>query len=151
MKSLILSSILLVALPWYLVAETHPAVQAALEYQLPANTCGEQVIVLINESTGPAQESGATSFFEGSSTASVSDIDGYERKRLERKEKRRLLCVTDYKETLLAAFEALKNSAQHGISREQADIILKNMALIQSVYMTPNGRIEETSNTLPGG
>ena len=36
-------------------------------------------------------------------------------------------------------FASLKDSAQHGLTRAQADIILANMAEIQRVYLSPEG------------
>jgi hypothetical protein len=87
----------------------------------------------------PTQDSGSSNFFEGSNTGEVSDVDGYSRKRLQRKEKRWRKCVATYKADLLGDMQQLKDSASHGLTREQADSILKHMALIQKVYMTPEG------------
>jgi hypothetical protein len=115
-------------------------VQAALDYELRENTCSKPRI-FSDESTvmAPTQDSGSSNFFEGSNTGEVSDVDGYSRKRLQRKEKRWRKCVATYKADLLGDMQQLKDSASHGLTREQADSILKHMALIQKVYMTPEG------------
>ena len=136
---------MLLAVPVSTLADVHPEVQAAINYELPVNTCGKKVAVDGANVTAPAQESGGVSFFEGSSTASVSDVDSYSRKRLERKEKRRQKCVKKYKQVLLDDSERLKASAQHGLTQQQAKAILSNMALIQKVYMTQNATLEEVA------
>ena len=129
-------------------AEPHKVVQAALDYELRENTCTKPKVIAQNTtSTAPAQDTGSASFFEGSSTAQVSDVDGYTRRRQEKKEKRWRKCVAEYKEDLLDDIQRLKGSAQHGLTQAQADTILGNMALIQKVYMTPEGVLEETAQT----
>ena len=57
--------------------------------------------------------------------------------RKERKMKRWKKCTKKYKDGLLVDMEDLKASAQHGLNQEQADIILANMAKIQTAYMSP--------------
>ncbi len=147
MKFPIITLTVLVLAPWSVFAETPKPVQAALDYQLPENTCTKPRIIA-SESTvlAPAQDGGGggSNFFQGSNTGDVSDIDGYSRKRIERKEKRWRKCVATYKADLLDDMQQLKGSASHGVTQEQADSILKNMALIQQVYMTSEGVLEST-------
>ena len=146
MKSTIILSYFLLTLPCLASAEIHQAVQDSLDYQLPKNTCSRPRIILPGDAgdTGgtvspPAQANGSTEFFVGSSGSEVSELDSYTRRRLKSKEQRWRKCVASYKVTLLQDMEALKGSANHGITQAQANIILTNMALIQKVYMTEDG------------
>lgn len=146
MKSTIILSCFLLTLPCLASAEIHQAVQDSLDYQLPENTCSRPRIILPGDTgdTGgtvlpPAQANGSTEFFVGSSGSEVSEMDSYTRRRLKSKEQRWRKCVASYKVTLLQDMEALKGSANHGITQAQANIILTNMALIQKVYMTEDG------------
>lgn len=142
MKLRLFLSVLALLLPGLVLAEPHQAVQAALDYQLRENTCAKPKIILQDKSiTAPAQESSGVSFFEGTSTADVSDIDVYTRERAQRKEKRWRKCVAVYKEDLLGDMERLKGSAQHGLTQEQSKTILGHMAHIQKVYMSPEGAL----------
>ena len=143
---------LLVALlaPWAGHAEVHKAVQAALDYEIPENTCKKPKATFTEKSvTAPAQDAGSASFFEGSSTSNVTDTDSYTRNRVARKEKRWKKCVDKYKKGLLADMETLKSSAQHGLTQAQANTILAKMAAIQAVYMTPDGVLEEDQAEAP--
>jgi hypothetical protein len=143
LKTIVVTTTLILFAPVVFGEETHPAVQSAMTYTLPENTCGSDAyIILDTETTPPSQASGSTSFFEGSSTASVSDVDGYARKRLERKEKRRQQCITKYKDGLLKDIDKLKGSAKHGLTQDQAQTILANMKMIQEVYMSKDGFLE---------
>ena len=140
MKIFTLCGFLILLVPAISLAETHPKVQAALDYQLPGNTCGTKPKSF--ESSGeaigkPVQESGALTVFEGSGAEEMSDVDSYTRKRQERKMARWKNCTKEYKSGLLEDMEALKASAQHGITQPQANIILENMASIQQAYMAP--------------
>jgi hypothetical protein len=140
MKVLRFSSFLILLMSTISFAENHPEVQAALDYQLPENTCGKKPKSF--ESSGeaigqPVQESGALTVFEGSGADEMSDVDSYTRKRQERKMTRWKNCTREYKSGLLADMEALKSSAQHGLTQPQANIILENMATIQQAYMAP--------------
>ena len=76
----------------------------------------------------------------------MTDVDSYTIKRYERKKKRWEKCVDQYKSKLMKDFERLKNSAQHGLTQDQADQILANMATIQQVYLSPEGLDEEAAN-----
>ena len=140
MKVLRFSGFLILLMSTISFAENHPEVQAALDYQLPENTCGKKPKSF--ESSGeaigqPVQESGALTVFEGSGADEMSDVDSYTRKRQERKMARWKNCTKEYKSGLLADMEALKASAQHGLTQPQANIILENMASIQQAYMAP--------------
>ncbi len=108
---------------------THKKVQAALDWELPVNKCkkprrpGANNIALV----------------DGEGATRSYDIDSYELGRYQRKEKRWKKCVAKYKKKLLNEFEDLKSSAQYGMTKQQADIVLGKMARLQSVYMTPDG------------
>ena len=144
MKSLVLMSCLLLALPGLVFGETHKDVQAALDYQQRENTCSKPKVIASNTSAiAPAQAAGSASFFVGTSTTEVTEVDSYTRRRQERKESRWRSCVAEYKANLLNDMEELKSSARHGITRAQANTILTNMAMIQQVYMTPDGVLEQ--------
>lgn len=136
---------LLLILPAFAFAEVHIAVQEAMDYQLPGNTCSKPrgLEGAVNASPPPARQAGTAEFFVGSSDSEVSDMDTYTRKRLENKERRWIKCLANYKAGLLEDMETLKGSAAYGITKAQADIILANMAAIQKVYMTPEGLLEE--------
>ena len=144
MKSLLLSSYLLLALPGLALGQTHMAVQAALDYQLPGNTCSKPKVIpattLVN---APAQSAGSDNIFAGKLANEITDVDSYTRGRQERKAKRWRSCLAIYKTSLLDDMEELKNSAQYGLSQEQANAILTNMAMIQQVYLTEDGVLEQ--------
>lgn len=135
----------LLLLPSHLAYGEEPlSVQAALDYQLPENTCSKPEIISSGTNVAPPiQDPSSVSVFEGSSTAVVSNTDSYERGRQERKEKRWRKCLAEYKEGLLHDFERLRGSAQHGLTEEQARVILTNMALVQRVYLDPDGLVPE--------
>ena len=140
MKVLEFFGFLILLIPAISFAENHPKVQAALDYQLPENTCGTKPksFEASGEAIGtPIQDPSSTSIFEGSGAEEMSDVDSYTRKRQERKMARWKNCTREYKSGLLADMEALKASAQHGITQPQANIILENMATIQQAYMAP--------------
>lgn len=135
---LLVLSALFCCLP--LRAEEPMSVEDALNYQLPVNPCVEaEVIADGTNSTAPVQDPSGVPYFQGSSTATISDTDYYERERLGRKEKRWKKCLAEYKEGLLEDMERLKSSATHGLTEEQAYAILAHMKLIQDTYLSPNG------------
>ena len=82
-------------------------------------------------------DGGGSDFMEGA--GSMTDVDSHTIKRYERKQKRWEKCIEKYKSELMIEFARLKDSAQHGLTRAQADIILANMAKIQQVYLSPEG------------
>ncbi|HIE86029.1 MAG TPA: hypothetical protein EYP91_04150 [Gammaproteobacteria bacterium] len=140
MKALRFYGFLILLIPAISMAETHPNVQAALDYQLPENACGAKPksFESAGEAIGtPIQASSSSVIFEGSGAEEMSDVDGYTRKRLERKMARWKKCTKEYKSGLLEDMEELKACAQHGLTPEQANIILANLANIQQVYMAP--------------
>ena len=144
LKSFVLLAAVLLLLPGFAFAESPMSVQAALDYQVPENTCSKPTI-FANEAVvaAPVQDPSSVSFFEGSNTANVSDTSSYDLERQARKEKRWEKCLAGYKEGLLEDMERLKGSAQHGLTQAQANTIVTNMVLIQRVYMTPDGVLEE--------
>ena len=77
MKTLTLCGFLILLMPAISLAETHSKVQAALDYQLPENTCGTKPKSF--ESSGeaigtPIQDSSSTSVFEGSGAEEMSNV-----------------------------------------------------------------------------
>jgi hypothetical protein len=125
---------LLLVLPFNSGAETHAEVQEALDWELPVNTCKKPKII--------AQSSNVSNS-DGQGDREVTDVDSYTIERYERKQKRFESCVDEYKEALLVEFDEMKNCAQYGLSSEQADIILGKMALMQKVYLSAEGIVEE--------
>jgi hypothetical protein len=125
---------LLLVLPFYSEAETHAEVQEALDWELPVNTCKKPKII--------AQSSNVSNS-DGQGDREVTDVDSNTIMRYERKLARFESCVDEYKEALLVEFDEMKNCAQYGLSSEQADIILGKMALMQKVYLTADGIVEE--------
>jgi hypothetical protein len=125
----------------FALAEAPMSVEDALNYQLPENPCiPVQVVADGTNAAAPMQDPSGVTYFQGTSTASISDTDYYERERLGRKEKRWRKCLTEYKDGLLHDMERLKSSAQNGLTEEQAHAIVAHMVLIQEVYLDPNGR-----------
>ncbi len=115
-------------------SEVHGKVQAALDWQLPHNACEKP------------QLRGATADIVDTDGVRVRwDVDSYQLDRFERKQKRWKSCVKKYKKALLSDFEDLNNSAQYGLSQQQAHTILEKMALIQTVLESPNAVVEEPS------
>jgi len=140
MKALRFCSFLILLMPALSFAETRSNVQAALDYQLPENTCSTKPKSLESSAEvigKPVQTSGSLNVFEGSGADEMSDIDSYTRKRQERKMVRWKNCTKEYKSGLLEDMEELKASAQHGLTQQQANIILANLANIQQAYMAP--------------
>ena len=137
-------SLVLILTPGVLVAETHQKVQAALDYELRENSCQKpkKLASTKSVSNAPPQVAGSTDYFSGAGTTEFSDVDSYTLKRLKKKEQRWKKCVDEYKDSLLADMNRLKNSAQFGLTQEQANIIAAKMLAIQNVYMTPDGVLE---------
>jgi hypothetical protein len=132
---------------WSTLAQAEEAmtVEAALNYQLPDNPCTKpEILGDGNDVSAPMQDPSGVPYFQGSSTASISDMNSYERERLERQAKRWQKCLADYKAGLLQDMERLKSSATHGLTEEQAHAIIAHMKLIQTVYLSPDGTIETT-------
>ena len=125
---------LLAMVPAFAEEATHKKVQAALDWELPVNSCTKPRSVAVSASEDPGQGGKA-----------LTDVDSYTLKRYERKEKRWNSCVKKYKDALMDDFSELKDSAQYGLTKPQADIILAKMGLIQSVYMSADGIVEATT------
>ncbi len=115
-------------------------IEDALSYRLPENPCTPPDVVSDGtNSSAPVQDPSGVPYFQGSSTATISDTDYYERERQGRKEKRWKKCLAEYKEGLLEDMERLKSSAQHGLTEAQAHAIVAHLVLIQDAYLSPNG------------
>lgn len=126
-------------------AEEAMSVQAALDYQLPENTCSKPEFFVNGTDSGlPIQDSGRGDN-HGYRDANLSDVDGDELEREARKEERWKKCLAEYKEGLLNDMERLKGSAQHGLTEAQAHAIVAHMVLIQDVYLSPDGLREPTA------
>ena len=113
-------------------AELHPEVRAALDYQLPENTCDK-----------PALIAQAATVVDGQGAREQTDVDSYTIDRFRRKEKRWQDCLDAYRQTLMNDFDRLKASASHGLTQAQADLILGKMKRLQSVYFSPEGKLED--------
>ena len=120
-------------LAFYSFAENdlHDNVIAALNWELPANPCSKPRLI--------AQSSNVV---DGEGARAITDVDSYTIDRYERKERRWEKCTGNYKKKLMSDFEELKDSARHGLTQDQANQILSKMALIQQVYMSPDGLLE---------
>ena len=114
--------------------KVHEKVQAALDWRMPVNTCKR-----------PELRGAGTDIVDGDGVRRRFDLDSYTLDRFLRKQQRWQSCIEKYKRALFADFEDLNNSAQYGISRQQANVILGNMALIQTVLESPNAVVEEPS------
>ena len=133
-----------------LSAEAPMSVDDALNYQMPLHDCTPpEFIDDGTTSAAPVQDPSGVPFFQGSSTANISDTDYYERERQGRKEVRYNKCLADYKENLLEDMERLKSSAQHGLSEDQAHAIVAHLLLIQETYMSPDGTPPPGGVSLP--
>ena len=139
-------ALMLLASAYTSLAEAPMSVEAALNYELPENPCTRPDSLADGENvSAPMQDSSGVPYFQGSSTASISDTDHYERSRLERKEKRWKKCLAEYKEGLLEDMERLKTSATHGLTEAQALTIVGHMKRIQTAYLSPDGLIHESA------
>ena len=132
MNKIELAAALLVFTSISSMAEVHETVQAALDWQLPVNICKQ-----------PKPPAGALQDIEDNEGVSNRvGVDSYILDRYERKRKRWEVCVSDYKEALLEDFAELKNSAQHGLTQQQAETILAKLAQIQTAAISPGGIAE---------
>lgn len=130
-------------MPLSLIAEVHENVQGALNYEITENTCTKPKKFARTTSTNSALPPAAGSLsLTGGGNASISDTDSYTIDRLKRKERKWKRCVSRYKTDLLDDMNELKSSAQYGLTKLQANIIMGKMRRIQDVYLTPDGVIE---------
>lgn len=113
----------------------HKKVQAALDWELPVNSCLK-----------PRKPGSGIAIVDAEGTTRSFDVDSYELGRYQRKEKRWKNCVAKYKKKLMKDFENLRNCAQYGLTKKQAEIVLTKMAIIQSVYVSPEGIVEPTED-----
>lgn len=120
-------------MPVYAESEPDEKVQTALDWELPVNACKKPRLVAVSSNVSDS---------EGARVQ--TDVDSYTIDRYQRKEKRWKSCVEKYKAGLMDDFAELRNSAQYGLTKAQADVILGKLALIQSVYLSPDGRIDES-------
>ena len=106
-----------------LAQDTHPEVQAALDWTLPPHNCVPPEIKASHDSTS-----------------------GTERKYKKAKKKFEK-CYDGYKADLIEQQQSMIGVAKHGLNQEQADIIMKNMKLIQSIvtsgYIQPTAQLIE--------
>ena len=122
-------------------AEVHEKVRAALDWELPVNEC--QKPILKGVSATSMVTSTIPGYTDGNSKTNSVDVDRYTLDRHERKMRRWNKCVLEYKAVLTKDFEELKNSAQYGLTQEQANNILGKMKHIQLAQVSPNGLPEE--------
>lgn len=122
--------------------KVHKNVQAALDWQIPPNPCQEPkaprgLNILALGGTFGHQPTSTTE--DSADVPTVYDVDHYQIDRYKRARKRWESCVSKYKSGLLQEFETLKNSAQHGLTRAQADAIAGKLLKIQEAVMSPDG------------
>ena len=107
--------------------------QAALDWELQTN-----------EGNKPKLAGAEPDVFDNTQETKLRfGIDHYKIERFERQEKRWKTCLLEYRGSLFDSFLAMNNSAQYGLTQAQADAILGNMALIQSVLGTDDGIISK--------
>ena len=112
----------------------HPDIAAALDWSLPENECVQ-----------PKMVARSSNIVDGDGSREITDVDNYTIRRYEKKQKRWQKCVNRYKKSLMEDFTKLKDSAQHGLTQDQANAILAKLALIQSVYLTEDALPPEPS------
>ena len=112
----------LMALSAGAAAEVHPEVQKSLDYQIPTSECGEEPTLR-----------GVSTFRDNSEKAAQTDVDHYTRERHERRHKRWSKCNDKYRDVLMKDFNRLRDSAQHGMTQDQAQVVLGHMKSIQDV------------------
>ena len=111
--------------PAFAEDKLHEEVVAALEWELPVNECSKPRSV------------------DRYSLRSDGDVDFSTIDQYKLKKKQRQKCLDNYREGLMRDFELLQGSVQHGLTQQQANQILTKMALIQQVYLSPDGVPEE--------
>lgn len=107
------------------LGQTHPEVQAALDWQLLANECGAR-----------PQLSKGSDYANDTQETVMSDVDHYTRGRHKRALKRWIKCEERYRRSLLKDFGRLKDSVRHGMTQAQAEIVLGKLKLIQDTIET---------------
>ena len=111
-------------------AKLHPKIQAALTWEVPANKCGDT-----------PQLKGASSdlaeIVNGQEIQRSYDIDYNTLSRHTRRKNRWIKCTTQYNQNIVDSIEMLRSSAQHGLTKAQANQILQKMADAQAVLTAP--------------
>ena len=150
----LLCALVLIALSCDTFAEIHEQVQAALDWHLPLNNCEKPKFNRRQEGLlahGGSISHAPTNTTETSSgTPTVFDVDHYQIDRYERKKKRWETCVSRYKSELLKHFEFLKSSARYGLTKQQAETIVRKLAQIQAAVVSPEGNALEDKTTPDG-
>jgi hypothetical protein len=109
--------------------ELHRDVKRAMAYTLPEMKCDKPSLPGVSKDVvDPA-----------TGAVNRADVDSYTLGRYERQEKRWMKCLTKYKSGLVKDFGELRDSASHGLTEEQAKMILGNMANIQAAMESPIG------------
>ncbi len=125
--------------PTISLAEVHPDVKKALDYQLPALSCTQPEL----------PGAGKDVYDPATGAVNRADVDSYTLGRFERAEKRWKKCVASYKKGLFKDFERLKSSASHGLTQDQANTIMAKMKTIQSAIMSPSGDPRDAPEEAP--
>ncbi len=134
-------SILLVATTHAQVREdTHEKVQQALDWELPDYSCERPKPLAMAPADNPIGVGlgaglSASGSLQGVGATISYDVDYVMVAAHERKEKRWKTCDQAYRDGLMADFVELKNSAQYGLTEQQAQTILTKLALIQSTIL----------------
>ena len=110
----------------------HKEVRWALDWELPVSECEQPKIV--------AQPKKVT---DEQGDRPVTDIDSYAIDRYKRKLKRFAKCNEKYKKGLMKDFTRLKDSAQYGLTEDQAKQILGNMSVLQEAYIAASSLTQE--------
>lgn len=104
-----------------LAQDVHPEVQAALDYQMPNHECDFKV-----KSSGVVSQS---------------------RRKIKKAMKKYTKCTEGYKSGLAAEQKKMMGVAQHGLTQEQANIIMGHLSRIQFILDTKELQVTE----LPAG
>ena len=106
----------LVLLPLTAIAEDlHPEVQAALDWQIQPTQCNPPIIKRSNIVTGTER-------------------------RIKKAQKKYKKCIDNYIDGLLEDYSKMMGVAKHGLTQQQADIIMGHLKLIQSVLVRDESR-----------
>ncbi len=129
-------------------AQIHDKVQEALDWELPGYSCERPKPLGIAPADNPIGVGvgaglSASNSLQGVGATISYDVDYVMIAAHERKEKRWKKCDQAYRDALLADFRELKDSAQYGLTEEQARIILTKLALIQSTILGTENPVTE--------
>jgi hypothetical protein len=115
----------------------HKEVRKALAWELPVSDCVRPTMPGVRQEVHDVQ----------GTTIDYWDVDSYTFKRYQRKERRWQQCVDRYKDRLRKDFEWLRDSARYGLTKNQANVILGKMKVIQTVLMSPDGIVPAGSDS----